>query len=141
MPQNASVYWEDGLEMLWFGLHRASYFSCGQGTGSLFYRGTAIAYWERAQSFWNLRTLDFEDPGCPVLDRTRKPDRTRADLTSVCKRETSLDYLILARPVENVEASKVWLSPARLRATTTVNGEPQLFETDRFYVYSCADLR
>ena len=142
VPQSASVYWEDGLEMLWFRLKRPSYFSCDQGTGSLFYRGTAMEYWNRAQSFSKLRTPDFGiSLSCAMLDEHDKADRTRTDLAYVCNRERSLDYVVLARPIAEVRPYKVWVSPARLRGATILNGEPSLFDTDQFYVYACADMR
>ncbi|MGH7109150.1 MAG: hypothetical protein ACREFK_01845, partial [Stellaceae bacterium] len=141
LPQNASVYWEGDVRMLWLRLQRSSYFSCTQGTGTMFFRGTAIAYQHRAESFWPLRTIDFhKSVFCPDLDKDRKDSRTHADLQQVCRREPGLDYLVLIRPVENVEP-KIWNSPVPFQYERIVNGKLAVHATTRFYVYSCAAVR
>jgi hypothetical protein len=141
LPQDASVYWEGGVEMLWLRLKRNSYFSCTQGTGAVFFRGTAVAYRHRAESLWPLRTIDFEENiYCPALQDADTASRTREGLAEVCGREPELDYLVLTEPVANAEA-KVWNSPVPFRNLRVVNGKPAVAETDRFYIYSCAGLR
>jgi hypothetical protein len=142
LPRNASVYWEGSMKILWLRLQRASYFSCSQGSGAVFFRGTAIAYRHREESFWPLRTLDFDrNAQCPSLDRSSKPEeRTRADLKEVCRREPALDYLVLIRPVENV-APKVWDSPVPFQYERVVDGKLIVRETNRFFIYSCSGLR
>ena len=83
------MYWEGGLEFLWLHWKRSSYFSCSQGTGAVFFRETALTYQHRLESFWPLRTLDFEESDlCPSVDALPKADRTKADLREVCARET-----------------------------------------------------
>jgi hypothetical protein len=143
VPQNASVYWEGGLEMLWFRLRRPSYFSCEQGTGSIFHRGTAMAFWHRAQTFWNFRTADYGPTSspCPVMDANDDRARNRDGLQSVCRREPSLDYLVLTRPVVDLRARKTWLSPASVHEVVVIHGNPAPFDTNKFYLYSCADVR
>jgi hypothetical protein len=140
LPQDASVYWERGVEVLWLRLRRPSYFSCTQGAGTLFFRGTAIEFQRLSESFWPLRTLNFGRVIlCPKLDDSDKPNRTRDDLREVCRHEPGLDYLVLTRPAEDAEA-KIWIAPARFRDVRTVNGKSRVFETDQFYVYGCAAL-
>jgi hypothetical protein len=122
-------------------MRRPSYFTFDQGTGALFYRGIAVEYWHRAESFWPLRTLDFGQTGvCPNLDKVEKPDRTRADLETVCDPEPALDYPVLIRPVPNANAN-VWVSAVRFQQPAIINGRAALPDTNRFYVYSCADVR
>lgn len=141
LPQNASVYWEGDVRMLWLRLQRPSYFSCTQGTGAVFFRGTAIAYQHRVESFWPLRTLDFHKSiYCPDLEKHQKDSRTRADLQYVCAHEPALDYLVLIRPVENVEP-KIWDSPAPYQYERSVNGKLIVHKTNRFFIYSCSGLR
>jgi hypothetical protein len=140
LPAGGSVYWEGGLEMMWFRLRRPDYFSCDQGTGALFFRPTAIAYQHRLESFSALQTLDFRDTvQCQGVDK-HAGEQTRADLAAVCAREPDLDYLVLARPVADVEA-KTWDSPATFRDVRAVDGKMNAFETNRFYRYDCAALR
>jgi hypothetical protein len=133
LPLDAPVYWEGGVEMLWFGLRRPSFFSCTQGTGALFFRDTAIHYQHRLQSF---RPLQAVDAFCAGGDSA---DRARSDLVSVCRREPALDYLVLARPVEDAEA-KVWTSPVPFQDVKVVDGKLIMFRTSTFYIYSCRDF-
>jgi hypothetical protein len=141
LPAGSSVYWESGLEMLWLRLRRASYFSCDQSTGVLFYRNTAMAYKHGAASFWPLRTGDFGRlDTCAVLDTRPAPARTRAGLRQLCLREPKLDYLVLAAPLDGV-APKVWKSPVRFQDTQSSKGKFFARVTDRFYIYSCSQVR
>lgn len=137
LPQNASVYWEGGVEMLWFKLRRPSYFSCAQGTGAVFFRDTAIEFQRRARLFWPLRTLDFGSILCPRRDGTPRPVRTRAELRQLCGHKRAPDYLVLVRPVADVK-SKIWISPAAYTNVKIRDGRLAIIRTDRFYVYSCA---
>lgn len=141
LPQGASVYWEDGLNLVWLRLKRASYFSCDQGSGAVFHRETAMAYAHRADSFWPLRTADFiQSSSCAVLDRTPKPERTREGLQKACRREAGLDYLVLMTPLEGVQP-RIWKSPVQFQDIRSVAGIYSAYITDRFYIYSCADVR
>ncbi len=141
LPAGASVYWEGGIEMLWLRMKRASYFSCDQGTGVVFHRETAMAYKQRAASFWPLRTGDFrQSADCAILDKRPKRDRTRAGLQAVCTREPELDYLVLTAPLDGVQP-KVWKSPVRFEDIHLASGMYYENVTDRFYIYSCASVR
>lgn len=141
VPRNASVYWEGDVRMVWLRLQRPSYFSCSQGTGATFFRETAVLFQHREDSFWPLRTLDFDrNLQCPHRDKTDKPNRTRTDLQRVCRREPGLDYLVLIRPIENIEP-KIWISPVPFQYERIVNGKLIARETHRFFIYSCSGLR
>jgi hypothetical protein len=135
LPASATVYWEDGLEMLWFRLRRPSYFSCDQATGVAFYRDTALAYSHRAASLWPLRTDDFTKlDNCAILDPRPKPQRNRLGLQYACRREPGLDYIVLTAPLEDME-SKVWTSPVRFQDHQASKA------SQRFYIYACAGVR
>ena len=85
--------------------------------------------------------LDFgQSTLCPPLDTTDRPQRVPADLQGVCRREPGLDYLVLTRPVAQT-AAKIWTAPAKFRDIRTLGGKLRVFETDRFYIYACADFR
>jgi hypothetical protein len=141
LPQKASVYWEDGIEMLWLRLKRPSYFSCDQGTGALFHRETALTYKHRADSFWPLRTGDFtQSPLCPSFDKTRAADRTQSGLQSVCTREPGLDYLVLSAPLEGVRP-KIWKPPVPYWGVHFGADGYTASIVERFYIYSCAQAR
>jgi hypothetical protein len=140
IPPHATVYWEGGLEFLWFDWKRSDYISCSQGTGAVFFRDTALEYEHRLDSLWPLRTLDFTDSDlCPNLDSSSKPDRTRADLQGLCAREPGLDYAVLTRPVEDVKAV-TWIPPAPHRVVGIKDGRVSASLTGRFYIYSCASV-
>ena len=47
LPREHPIFWENEVTVPWFLLKRSSYFSCAQGTGALFNRGTAINYQRR----------------------------------------------------------------------------------------------
>jgi hypothetical protein len=69
------------------------------------------------------------------------PDRTRVRLQAVCRREPALDYLVLARPIKDLAAEKMWTWPASVHEIITVEGKSVPFDTNRFYLYACAGLR
>jgi len=137
LPAGASVYWEDGLEMLWFRMRRPSYFSCEQATGALFYRQTAMTYRYRAASFWPLRTSDFTRwDNCAILDPRPPPQRNRAGLQNLCRREPELDYVVLKAPLDGV-MPKIWTAPVlfqELQGSARAVSEP-------FYIYGCSLVR
>ena len=142
LPAKASVYWESGLEMLWFRLRRTSYFSCDQGTGAMFYRQTAIAYKQRSNSFWPLRTGDFGQlDTCASFDTGPKPERNREGLRKLCMREPELDYVILTAPLDGIEPKGIWKAPVRFQDLQSSNGKFFARVADRFQVYSCAGVR
>jgi hypothetical protein len=141
VPDDASVYWESGLEMLWLRMRHASYFSCDQGTGVVFYRQTALAYKHRSASVWPLRTGDFTAlDSCIALDPKPAPMRDRAGLQQLCRKEPGLDLVILARPLEGIDG-KTWQAPVRFQDLQSSAGAFFARVADRFYIYSCASVR
>ena len=141
LPGQKPVYWEGDVRVPWFVLHRPSYFSCAQGTGALFFRGTAINYQHRYETFEQLRTFDFaQELACPLPPGPDTASFTREALVSVCEREPELGALVLTRPVANVP-QLVWDSPVRFEDVRPIGGKLRVFTTDRFFVVSCADVR
>jgi hypothetical protein len=141
LPEAKPIYWEGDVRVPWFVLKRASYFSCSQGTGAMFFRGTAISYQHRQESFRNMPTLDFsEGQSCPSDEGEDSKAFTREHLASICASEPGLDTLVLLRPVPGVSGSR-WMSPARFEEVRLVDGKAQLVSTDQFFIYSCDSLR
>ena len=140
LPEPGSVYWEGGAEMLWFGMLRSSYFSCAQGTGAIFFREAAIEFRRRVELFAQLHTRDFDEPDCRGFAVKSGLGRTREALERVCRREPGLDYVVLASEVPGAQG-KIWMSPAPLRSVQGIDGKVVVDETDRFYLYSCAQMR
>ena len=94
LPREHPIFWENEVTVPWFLLKRSSYFSCAQGTGALFNRGTAINYQRRYESFQTLQVLDSER-NCPATNGHAIGPLSRAELSSVCKREPGLAALVL----------------------------------------------
>jgi hypothetical protein len=138
IPEHASVYWDGGVELLWLGLDRPSFFSRLQGTGALFSRGTAIAYAERRTNLFPLKEMDFGD--CREHDHGEAITPRAIDLVHACQREAGLDYVILARRFPGI-AARVWDAPAPLEVERVTDISRQTYQARRFYIYSCADLR
>jgi hypothetical protein len=138
IPQQASVYWDGGIEMLWLGLDRPSFFSCTQGVGVVFNRGTAMAYAHRRASLFPLKERDFTE--CVEPDDGRPLDPRPTDLARACRREPDLDYLILSRLFPGVR-SREWEAPVPLDVERPADAAGQPYRTRRFYIYSCADIR
>jgi hypothetical protein len=141
LPKDQPIFAED-VTIPWLLLKQSSYFSCDQGTGVLFSRGTAIAFGSRFQSFRPLHSLDVDrDKFC----RAGKADESalplgRKDLSSACRREPGLGALVLTRAATDVPA-RVWISPAEYYYSHMLNGNFVSLSTDRFFIYSCSDLR
>lgn len=141
LPAGASVYWENGFEMLWFRFNRASYFSCAQGTGAMFYRQTAMVYKHRTESFLPLYTADFDKlDTCAAIGPRPKPERNRKGLQNICIREPELDYLVLSSPLDGV-TPRIWKSPVLFQYVENRAGVDTPFLADRFYIYSCGSVR
>ena len=51
LPERGSIYWEGGVDLLWFGMLRSSYFSCAQGGGAIFFRAAAFEFRRRSEIF------------------------------------------------------------------------------------------
>jgi hypothetical protein len=142
LPGKEPIYWEGDVATPWFFLKRASYFSCDQGTGALFSRGTAIAYDARFRNFQKLQTLDFRQYSfCPLTDARRTSPLRSAELSQLCTKEAGLGALILTELVAGAP-HRVWIPPVPFKTQEqSKDGARKPFSADRFYIYKCADLR
>jgi hypothetical protein len=135
------VYWEGDVDVPWFVLRRDSYFSCDQGTGALFNRGTAMTYESRANEFRILNTLDFHKARfCPSGGTDRAQPVTTDALSSVCRHETGLAAIVLLEDVAGAPRH-LWISPAVYQYNDNATDPPKRFRSDHFYIYDCADFR
>jgi hypothetical protein len=138
IPDRASVYWDGGIEMMWLGLGRPSFFSCTQGVGVVFSRGTAMAYLNRRASLFPLKERDFEE--CVEPDDGRQLNPRPADLANACAKEPDLDYVVLGRAFPGV-ASREWDAPVPLTVERPADPGGKQISTRRFFIYSCATIR
>jgi hypothetical protein len=141
LPEHGQIYWEGDVRFPWYVLRRPSYFSCAQGTGALFFRGTALAYQHRYDSFRKLGTIDFrQEATCLPPPGAEVETVSRQALVSVCVSEPELGALVLTHPVPDTPA-QIWASPVPFEEIRADGPSLRSFATDRFYIYSCANLR
>ncbi|HEY2177192.1 MAG TPA: hypothetical protein VGH15_01295 [Caulobacteraceae bacterium] len=138
-----TTYWEGelGLELLWFRVGAPNYYSCLQGTGAMFYSGTAADYDRRGRILRTLNTRDFADDEKGMCESKIRPKAfgptSRAQLAIACRALPDLDTFILDRPVPGA-AARVWRAPA---AQAYYESTGAVTKVATFYRYSCADLR
>lgn len=139
VADDATVYWDAGVELLWLRLRKASYHSCMQGAGVLFFRGTAAAYQHRAESFpFETARTDRCWKGGAGPGETPTP--TPEGLRRACAREPELDVLVLPHAVEGLPRRE-WRPPVMQRYPLLNDGKLQVRDFDRFYAYACEELR
>lgn len=119
---DAVVYWEDNVQMTWFGLGRASYASLGQTVGLIFNRLTAIEGKRRVDRLAALGVEDgiFAQGG----NLSTLPERSFTGLVHVCH-DPALDFVILSKNFGAGMIEKHFDRPA----------------SQHFYLYDCAWLR
>ena len=139
LPGTGAVYWDGDVTVPWFLLKRPSYFSCDQGTGVLFSRGTAIAYQRRFAGFQKLHSLDFGlDSNCPSAFNGTAPGP--AELTELCIEQKGLQAIILTRPIAGAPA-QIWTPPVRFEGLSAAPGRLRRITTDKFFIYTCSSRR
>ena len=122
IPVGAVVYWEDGVQMTWFGLGRASYASFGQTVGLIFNRQTAMEGKRRVD---RLAALGVEDGiFAPRGDPAMLPESSFTGLVHVCH-DPALDFVILSKNFGAGVIERHFDRPA----------------SQHFYLYDCAWLR
>lgn len=123
IPAGAVVYWEDDVQMTWFGLGRASYASLAQTVGLIFSRETAI---EGNRRTARLAAMGIRDGNfSPASQRTApRRDASFAGLVHLCH-DPALDFVVLSTNFS--EAS--------------VSGFRNPMTGRYFYLYDCAGLR
>ncbi|HEY5288676.1 MAG TPA: hypothetical protein VIJ59_01455 [Caulobacteraceae bacterium] len=143
VPNTGTVYWEseDGLQILWFKLHRPGYYSCLQGTGAMFYRGTATDYARRGQVLRTMNTRDFAIHDSGLCQTKHDADAfgptDRVQLVTACRALPDLDTIILDRALPEVPTIS-WRAPA---AQIYFGKGGLVKQTSTFFRYSCRDFR
>lgn len=140
--QAPNIYWEQGVELLWFKLGRPSYYSCIQGTGAQFYRATALEFQRRSEALAGLNTGDFSDvepvPSACAPRRNADEDGPKrvAQLAAACRALPELDAIVLMSALPG-SLYREWHAPV---------GQPivrrgRVYRADNFYRYDCANYR
>jgi fumarate reductase subunit D len=133
-----NVYWEAGIELVWLKLRRPSYYSCLQGTGAMFYSGTALEYQRRSEGLSGLGTTDFAEDRSSFCYPKQSPSANgpvvREQLVASCKALPDVDTVVLIQPVLGA-THEFWRAPVSA-ASMGESREPIMF-----YKYECADFR
>jgi hypothetical protein len=133
------VYWESDPTFVWVKLRRADFYACEQGTGAMFYRGTAMEFAAKSAVMRQLDTADFGDNSqlfCPAKADPKAFAPTASAIRQVCRAYPDLDLLVLNEPAPDL-STRTWRSPAP-KEVMTASGRRKI---DRFYVYACGGLR
>lgn len=141
MAGSRNIYWDGELRLLWFNLERPSYYSCQQGSGIMFYRGTALEYQRRSRGLSVLSTRDFSDSEesmCFTKPLTgQRGAASRHELELACQALPELDAIVLSYPVSGVRFS-IWEAPVEREDRENSNMTSN-FKT--YYKYLCEDFR
>lgn len=133
------LYWEADPTFVWVKLRRADFYACEQGTGAMFYRGTAAEFASKSAVMSRLDTADFGDNSqlfCPAKADAKAFGPTASGLRQVCRAYRDLDVLVLDEPVAGL-TGQTWRAPAS-KTVMTARGRRAI---DRFHVYRCGGLR
>lgn len=142
-----NLYWPDSVDLMWFKLRMPSYYSCSQGTGSMFFRGTAMEYQRRTDALRPLNTADFRFDDrdlCPAKAEPHEDGpRSAAQLATACKALPELDAVVLPKAVPGAAAAAIWRAPAGrpINGETSADGRREVRLVTHYYKYACADLR
>jgi hypothetical protein len=144
VDQYKNIYWERGLELVWFNIDHSTYFSCAQGSGIIFYRDTALEYLRRGAVLSELNTIDFEPSGGACIPRkdeaASEASVTRQALSNVCNGLPDLDLLVLLSDVPGAPRTEwEYAAPLYLYVNTPEGHATKEFH--HFYFYRCADFR
>lgn len=138
--EDSNLYWDNNPGIFWFKMGRASFYSCLQGAGAMFYRGTAIDYARRGHTLAKLNTHDFQDTSEDICFQKASPQldgpNSIEDIRQTCRALPELDGVVLEVSVPGV-SPEVWTSPAARVYFRYPNTE----SSEAFYKYTCHDLR
>jgi hypothetical protein len=136
-----NIYWDDGVELLWFKLGRPSYYSCLHGSGAMFFKSTAMEYQRRSRGLSVLNTRDFSDSVEDMCFPKPLPGQAGATSTGqlklACQALPELDAIVLPYPISGVR-SQIWVAPVE-REYLEKSSETSHFKA--YYKYLCEDFR
>ncbi|WP_291772612.1 hypothetical protein [Castellaniella sp.] len=148
LDNSGDTYWEgfNGTEVLWFRARKPSYFSCVQGTESMFFRSTALDWSRRKTALQSLNTQDFSEMLCrPKAGIRANVPKSPAQIAAACQSLRDLDTIILNHPVPGLP-NRSWTAPTYQEITEYEqrgNGpiQPKTVKISTFYRYDCSALR
>lgn len=138
--EESNLYWRDSPEILWLKLERSSFYSCLQGTGAMFYRGTAIDYARRGQALAKLEASQFRHGPEHACYHTSAQQidgpLSIEDIRRACRALPDLDGVVLGVALPGA-SPRAWTSPATRFYVSFEKTE----SVETFYKYMCRDLR
>lgn len=142
VSNTGNLYWERGVELLWIKLNKTSYYSCVQGAGSMFYKGTAASYERISKGLSVLNSSDFSDDDDSMCWKKHRPGiagpNTASEMRAACRSLPELDTIVLAQPIVGVPPSGAWTSPTPLSLAS--RNQPAR-SASKYYKYSCLRFR
>lgn len=139
-----TVYWENGLQILWFRLRQPAYYSCIQSAGSMFFRQTAIEHARRSAALSALNTADFPtDPAANCRPRANPAENgptTAVQIETACRALPDLDAMVLYADLPDAPHLS-WQPGYDLPVTTDAPTVAQDSPTGSYNLYLCADFR
>jgi len=134
-----TIYWEgiNGADLLWFKAGKPIYYSCVQGTESIFFRPLALEWFRRLSVIRLLNTEDFKTLSCGTkVDPSTAGPHSQAQIAAVCQALPDLDTLILNHPIPEL-AGQSWTAPTYQEIVEGARRK----HVSTFYRYSCTSLR
>lgn len=130
VPLDAEIYWPEGLEMIWLGMGRSSYFSLHQSAGLAFSEAQAREVYRR---YLAAKPLGGRDAYFRLLTREESlvlradatPIGTLDGLRKTCNADGRLDFVVLRNHYPQW-AKASWYAP---------------FLPGGAHLYSCSDFR
>ncbi len=136
VPQQASVYWPESLDLTWLGLRRASFFHGQQTSGVVFSRATAMDMKRRSEV---VAPIAMQLELCATYNAVASEavsfascEISKDAAQAVCV-QGGPDVLILLHPISDAAPVHVW-------RPQTESVMKKMVEADR-YIYRCEDLR
>lgn len=140
VPPTASVYWEEGIRLLWLAMRRSSYVSNPQSAGAVFDQTLAREFALRRSVIAPLRTREAMPAfQLAAIDNLRHQRPGLPDVKTVCTHPAGPDVIVLLLPVPELAAT-VWSSPVPLTVIWRLDSVPVPEAVRNFYIYDCAKI-
>lgn len=146
LANSGQTYWEGmGTEALWFKARKQSYYSCVQGSESIFFRAEALEWSRRESILKTLNTADFDSDTCGLkIDPDSNGPSSRLQMIAACKELPDLNTIILNHPVPGLPEQH-WTAPTYQRVferdTNSGHSHQNIVKISTFYRYNCTNLR
>lgn len=140
--QDQTVYWEGGLQLMWFKFRQPQFYSCRQKGGMVFFREQAVEIIRRGKILSQLNNSDFagdEKSHCPhKSDLYQIGPADGKTIAKICAQLPELDVMVLQTRLPGVY-SDVWSAP--FTHEYRFENAPPVKMRVPFYIYRCADFR